>query len=61
MTRQDVETDIDTVDFFTDNTLLHDPYEYLAAMREQCPVRKEPHYLPTFILRGLTRLYVEFS
>lgn len=37
-------TDIDARDFFLDNTLLHDPYEYLAAMRSQCPVRREPHH-----------------
>ncbi|MEO3784769.1 cytochrome P450 [Actinocorallia sp. B10E7] len=37
-------TDIDSVDFFTDNALLHDPYAYLAALREQCPVRREPHH-----------------
>lgn len=36
-------TDLDAVDFFTDNRLLHDPYDYLAALREQCPVRREPH------------------
>ena len=37
-------TDLDAVDFFTDNRLLHDPYDYLAALREQCPVRREPHH-----------------
>ncbi|WP_240760893.1 cytochrome P450 [Mycolicibacterium sp. CR10] len=37
-------TDPDAVDFFTDNRLLHDPYDYLAALREQCPVRREPHH-----------------
>ena len=31
---------LDTVDFFTDNAVLHDPYEYLAAMHEECPVRR---------------------
>ena len=31
MTDKQVGTDIDAVDFFTDNKLLHDPYEYLAA------------------------------
>lgn len=36
--------DIDNRDFFTDNELLADPYDYLAAMREECPVRREPHH-----------------
>jgi cytochrome P450 len=31
-------------DFFTDNTLLHDPYAYLAELRDQCPLRREPHH-----------------
>ena len=43
MTEQ-LSTDIDAVDFFTDNRLLHDPYDYLAAVRNECPVRREPHY-----------------
>lgn len=37
-------TDIDSVDFFTDNDLLHDPYEYLAALRSDCPLRREAHH-----------------
>ena len=37
-------TDLDAVDFFTDNELLHDPYDYLAAVRNECPVRREPHH-----------------
>lgn len=36
--------DVDTRDFFTDNELLADPYDYLAAMREECPLRREPHH-----------------
>ncbi len=44
MTDQHVDLDVDAVDFFTDNTLLHDPYDYLAALREKCPVRREPHH-----------------
>lgn len=38
------ETDVDGPDFFTDNALLADPYDYLAAMRGQCPVRREKHH-----------------
>lgn len=37
-------TDLDTRDFFTDNELLHDPYDYLAAMRDECPLRREKHH-----------------
>ncbi|MGE2726105.1 cytochrome P450 [Mycolicibacterium pulveris] len=36
--------DLDAVDFFTDNDLLHDPYDYLAALRDECPLRREPHH-----------------
>lgn len=36
--------DLDAVDFFTDNELLHDPYDYLAAMRVECPLRREKHH-----------------
>lgn len=37
-------TDIDSVDFFTDNELLKEPYEYLTALRDECPVRREKHH-----------------
>jgi cytochrome P450 family 150 subfamily A5 len=37
-------TDIDGPDFFTDNALLAEPYEYLAAMRDKCPVLREKHH-----------------
>ncbi len=37
-------TDIDSVDFFTDNKLLADPYDYLAALRAECPLRREKHH-----------------
>lgn len=37
-------TDVDSVDFFTDNALLHDPYAYLAQLRDECPLRREPHH-----------------
>lgn len=38
------EADIDGPDFFTDNALLADPYAYLAALRGECPVRREKHH-----------------
>ena len=37
-------TDIDSRDFFLDNELLHDPYQYLADMRAECPLRREKHH-----------------
>ncbi|MBL7496519.1 cytochrome P450 [Frankia sp. CNm7] len=36
--------DVDAVDFFMNGRVLHSPYEYLAAMRARCPVRREPHH-----------------
>lgn len=33
MTESNAQFDVDSVDYFSDNRLLHDPYEYLAAMR----------------------------
>ncbi|WP_238382125.1 cytochrome P450 [Mycobacterium neumannii] len=47
MTKPETTTggvDLDAVDFFNDNELLHDPYDYLAALREECPLRREPHH-----------------
>src|SRR4051812_33651439 len=35
--------DFETVDFFRGEELVADPYPYLDALREQCPVRREPH------------------
>lgn len=37
-------TDIDSVDFFADNELLADPYDYLAALRDECPLRREKYH-----------------
>ena len=31
-------------DFFRDDELVSDPYPYLAALRNKCPVRREPHH-----------------
>ncbi|WP_425394525.1 cytochrome P450 [Aldersonia kunmingensis] len=36
--------DIDSVDFFMNPKILHDPYDYLAALRNECPVRRETHH-----------------
>jgi cytochrome P450 family 150 subfamily A5 len=37
-------SDIDSVAFFADNELLADPYDYLAALRDECPLRREKHH-----------------
>jgi cytochrome P450 family 150 subfamily A5 len=37
-------TDWQELDFFKDPGLVADPYPYLAAAREQCPVWREPHH-----------------
>jgi cytochrome P450 len=31
------------LDFFRDGSLVKDPYPFFDALREECPVRKEPH------------------
>ncbi|MET0898111.1 MAG: cytochrome P450 [Mycobacterium sp.] len=36
-------TELETLNFFTDQTLVADPYPYMEAMRSGCPVRREPH------------------
>ena len=44
MTDDAVIDDVDTPDFFTDGTLLKDPYAWLHALREECPLRREVHH-----------------
>src|ERR1700694_2769445 len=36
--------DYDQVDFFSDASLLKDPYPYFEYLREQCPVTPLPHH-----------------
>jgi cytochrome P450 len=36
--------DIDDIDFFRDQGPVADPYPYFESLREQCPVRREPHH-----------------
>jgi cytochrome P450 family 150 subfamily A5 len=38
------KSDLESLNFFTDQTLVADPYPYMEAMREGCPVRREPHH-----------------
>ena len=35
-------TDFETVDFFTDQSLLTDPYPYFDHLRAKCPVLDQP-------------------
>jgi len=36
--------DLDTPDFFTNGALLKDPYAWLHASRDECPLRREVHH-----------------
>jgi cytochrome P450 family 150 subfamily A5 len=36
-------TELEKLDFFSDQSLVEDPYPYMEAMRSGCPVRREPH------------------
>ena len=36
--------EFETIDFFRGNDLVVDPYPYFDHLREQCPVRREPHH-----------------
>lgn len=37
-------SDFDSVDFFTDESVIPDPYPYYEHLRSQCPVTTEPHH-----------------
>ncbi len=37
-------TDYDSVDFFTDESLVEDPYPYFEHLRSKCPVLPTPHH-----------------
>jgi len=38
------ERDADEVNYFTDRSLMDDPYPYFDHLRAACPVRREPHH-----------------
>ena len=42
-------SDFDTVDYFTDQSLVPDPHPYFDHLRSKCPVVREPNY---GVLRG---------
>jgi cytochrome P450 len=37
-------TNFDSVDYFTDQSLVPDPHPYFDHLRSQCPVTREPHH-----------------
>jgi cytochrome P450 family 150 subfamily A5 len=37
-------TDFETIDFFRDDSVVVDPYQYFDYLRAQCPVQREPHH-----------------
>jgi cytochrome P450 len=37
-------SDFDELDFFRDDAFVADPYPYFEHLRDQCPVRREPHH-----------------
>jgi hypothetical protein len=36
--------DIDEINFFTDGDVVTDPFPYFDALRQACPVHREPHH-----------------
>ncbi|OBB00127.1 cytochrome [Mycolicibacterium fortuitum] len=44
MTDSKTDIDYDTVDYFTDQSLVPDPHPYFDHLRSKCPVVKEPNY-----------------
>jgi cytochrome P450 family 150 subfamily A5 len=37
-------TELDALDFFSDRSLVADPYPYFDRLRARCPVQREPHH-----------------
>ncbi len=37
-------SDFDTIDYFTDQSLVPDPHPYFDHLRSKCPVVREPNY-----------------
>lgn len=53
-------SDFDTIDFSTDESLVNDPYPYFEHLHRPAGSRRY-QYEPTFILRGLTALHIDFT
>jgi cytochrome P450 len=43
-TKERLMTDFDSIDFFTDTSLVSDPYPYFDYLRARCPITREPHH-----------------
>ncbi|MEZ0366901.1 cytochrome P450 [Mycobacterium sp. pUA109] len=41
--------DVDAIDFFRDDAVVADPYPYFEALRQRCPVSREPHHGVTMV------------
>jgi cytochrome P450 family 150 subfamily A5 len=39
-----MSNDVDQTDYFRDDAVVADPFPYFDALREQCPVHREPHH-----------------
>ncbi|HEX7426400.1 MAG TPA: hypothetical protein VF328_05355 [Mycobacterium sp.] len=37
-------TDFDRIDFFSDPSVVENPYPYFEYLREKCPAFREPHH-----------------
>ena len=46
------DLDLDSVDFFTDQQLVHDPWPYYEHMRARCPVAKTDQYDGLVVVTG---------
>src|SRR3977135_848456 len=42
ITKDPLMTDFDQIDFFTDKSIIDDPYPYFDYLRSQCPVLHDP-------------------
>ena len=52
--------DFEATDFFTSGSLLADPYPYYDEAHGPAGARRS-EYVPTYLLRGLQRLHLEFE
>jgi hypothetical protein len=56
---------VESVDFFTDASLIPDPYPYFDHLRQRCPVLPQPGHgvavTGHWQMRGLTELHLGFS
>jgi cytochrome P450 len=53
-------TDLATIDYFSDQDVAQDPYAYLAYLREQNPVFREPHH-GVYVVTGYPETVAAFK